>query len=70
MSDSTEKDFGDFLVTQLSKPESKAPHPPTQTHAHTAIYSQKTRHTVTDSSTHGNTPVDLDAHTDTDTYRF
>lgn len=41
MPDSTEKDFGDFLATQLGKPEPQVPYPPhrhadahTDTHTH------------------------------------
>lgn len=75
MSDSTEKDFRDFLVTQLGKLEPQAPQPTTYTDTHAQSYvhrkpdtcSQTEAHTVTD--THTQTPADPDAHTDIDTYR-
>lgn len=65
MSDNTEKDFGDFLVTQLGKLEPQAPHPPTYTDTRAQSYVRRKPDMVTDRSTHGHRYT----HTDTDTYR-
>lgn len=63
MSDNTEKDFGDFLVTQLGKLEPQAPHPPTYTDTRAQSYVRGKPDMVTDRSTHGH------RYTHTDTYR-
>lgn len=68
-------DFGDFLVTQLGKLESQAPHAPTETPVDIAMYVHKTSHSTTDRSTHSDKvcgrrrkhPAQMHTQTDTDT---
>lgn len=67
MSDSTEKDFGDVLVTQLSKLESKAPRSPTQTHTHSQMLTENQTPGHRQGHTRKQTPVDPDTYTDRDT---
>lgn len=65
MSDNTEKDFGDFLVTQLGKLEPQAPHPPTYTDTRAQSYVRRKPDMVTDRSTHGHRYTDTHGHTQT-----
>lgn len=62
MSDNTEKDFGDFLVTQLGKLEPQAPHPPTYTDTRAQSYVRRKPDMVTDRSTHGHRYTHTDTH--------
>lgn len=70
MPDSTEKDFGEFLATQLGKPEPQAPYPPhrhadahTDTHTHSHLFAENQTHG------HREEHTLTDAHTGTDIYR-